>query len=49
MDRRQFVATSSLAIMATVLEEWPVAGFQAQPTPQLPPLQPKFEDLRRGV
>src|SRR3954464_8599584 len=46
MDRRQFVSTTSLAMIAAALKELPLAGFQA-PTP--PPLNPTFEDLRRGV
>lgn len=48
MNRRQFVSTSSFAIIAAALKELPAAAFQA-PAATPPPLTPKFDDLRRGV
>ncbi len=45
MKRREFLATSSLAIIAAALKELPIRAHQGQ----VPPPTPKFQDLRRGV
>ena len=41
MDRRQFLATSGMAVMGAALKDLPLAGWQGLTT--------SFEDLRRGV
>lgn len=47
MNRRTFLATSSLAAIAAALRELPLAAGRADQA--LPPSTPKLEELRRGV
>lgn len=45
MNRRHFLATSSMTVIAAALNELPLVGYQGQP----PPTVTEFKDIRRGV